>query len=137
MIKCHRLKLFCYSHIEKRKSFSESLSRKLTLKSKKCLVLMTRCSLVLSNMEKSLGFHECESEGLSSFGFLPLKLSPLNYYSVTVSTFQIKNTNLYEYLLKCQPTSLCSIVSICLCNQSSLAWPFSNIQFCIDLKKLR
>ena len=32
MIKCHDQKLFCYSYIEKRKSFSERFSRVLTLK---------------------------------------------------------------------------------------------------------
>ena len=42
---------------------------------------MARCSLILSNMEKSLGSHECGPKGLSNFGCLPWKCSPLNYYS--------------------------------------------------------
>ena len=42
---------------------------------------MARCSLILSNMEKSLGSHECGPKGLSNFGCLPWKCFPLNYYS--------------------------------------------------------
>ena len=42
---------------------------------------MARCSLILSNMEKSHGSHECGLKGLSNFGCLPWKCFPLNYYT--------------------------------------------------------
>ena len=42
---------------------------------------MARCSLILSNMEKSLGSHECGPKGLSNFGCLPRKCFPFNYYT--------------------------------------------------------
>ena len=41
---------------------------------------MARCSLILSNTEKSLGSNECGPKGLSNFGCLPWKFFPLNYY---------------------------------------------------------
>ena len=43
---------------------------------------MARCSLILSNMEKSLGSHECGPKGLSDFWCLLWKFFPLNYYNV-------------------------------------------------------
>ena len=55
--------------------------RKLTLKIEKCLILMSRCSHILSNFEKSPGFHECGPKGLSNFGCLRYKCFHLNYYN--------------------------------------------------------
>ena len=43
---------------------------------------MAHCSPILSNMKKSLGFHECGPKVLSNFGCLPWKCFPLNYYTV-------------------------------------------------------
>ena len=43
---------------------------------------MARCSLILSNVEESLGFHECEPKGLSNFGCLPSNCFTLNYYNL-------------------------------------------------------
>ncbi len=50
-------------------------------KLKKCLLLMAPCALILSNIEKSLGSHECGPKGLSNFGCLPWKCFPLNNYN--------------------------------------------------------
>ena len=52
---------------------------------------MAGCSLILSNMEKYLGFHESGLKGRSNFGCLPWKRFPLNYYNSTTTII----TNLY------------------------------------------
>ncbi len=42
---------------------------------------MARCSLILSNVEKSLDNHECGHKGKFNFGCLSQKCFPLHYYS--------------------------------------------------------
>ena len=53
---------------------------------------MARCSLILSNMEKSFGSHEFRPKGLSTFGCLPWKCFPLNYYTVPYRFTTNKNS---------------------------------------------
>ena len=42
---------------------------------------MGQCSLILSNMDNFLDFHECGPKGLPNFECVPWKRFPLNYYN--------------------------------------------------------